>query len=689
MKKSSFFKSLPFKLLVGVVIGILAGLALNANDGTGLTNAILNIIVTLKYVLGQIISFCVPLIIIGFIAPSITKMGNNASRLLLLAVCIAYVSSVGAALFSTAAGYALIPHLSIVTDVDGLKELLEMVFELSIPQIMPVMSALVFSIMIGLAAAWNKAKLITGMLEEFQKIVLSIVSRILIPILPLFIGFTFCSLAYEGSITKQLPVFLKVIIIVMIGHYIWMALLYTIAGVYSGKNPLTYAELTAAMPQCGGEHVFSYRAMGSTGSFICTWMIVLGYVSVACFEACAFPTIITYLWPGFLKGYMYTVAGFDIYASWLITAIVIAFLIMMINIIGAKTAAILQTVLTCIIGGAGILLIVASVINGTVDNLDGQIFAGTTAGVNIKAIIGVAAMSPFYFIGFDVIPQAAEEINVPPKKIGNILILSVVLAVIFYAFVIIAVGFVMNPGDIIASQEATGLVTADAMAAAFNTKIMAKVIIVGGMCGIVTSWNSFLLGGSRAMYSMAESYMIPKFFAKLHPKHKTPVNALILIGILTMLAPFAGRKMLVWISDAGNFGCCFAYCMVALSFMILRKKEPDMPRPYKVPCYKFFGTMAVIMSGFMVAMYCIPGSGGNLILQEWLMVLGWSALGVVFYVVCKVKYKESFGTLVEIISDEDAATLMPEADEEELDKVIDAAIDRVLMQKSDLIGGTV
>ena len=473
------------------------------------------------------------------------------------------------------------------------------------------------------------------------------------------------------------------------GGVIGAALGFVIGGIMIFFVGLTYAELTAAMPQCGGEHVFSYRAMGATGSFICTWMIVLGYVSVACFEACAFPTIITYLWPGFLKGYMYTVAGFDIYASWLITAIVIAFLIMLINIIGAKTAAILQTVLTCIIGGAGILLIVASVINGTVDNLDGQIFAGTTTGVNIKAIIGVAAMSPFYFIGFDVIPQAAEEINVPPKKIGNILILSVVLAVIFYAFVIIAVGFVMNPGDIIASQEATGLVTADAMAAAFNTKIMAKVIIVGGMCGIVTSWNSFLLGGSRAMYSMAESYMIPKFFAKLHPKHKTPVNALILIGILTMLAPFAGRKMLVWISDAGNFGCCFAYCMVALSFMILRKKEPDMPRPYKVPCYKFFGTMAVIMSGFMVAMYCIPGSGGNLILQEWLMVLGWSALGGVFYVVCKVKYKESFGTLVEIISDEDAATLMPEADEEELDKVIDAAIDRVLMQKSDLIGGTV
>ena len=119
------------------------------------------------------------------------------------------------------------------------------------------------------------------------------------------------------------------------GGVIGAALGFAIGGIMIFFVGLTYAELTAAMPQCGGEHVFSYRAMGSTGSFICTWMIVLGYVSVACFEACAFPTIITYLWPGFLKGYMYTVAGFDIYASWLITAIVIAFLIMLINIIGA------------------------------------------------------------------------------------------------------------------------------------------------------------------------------------------------------------------------------------------------------------------------------------------------------------------------------------------------------------------
>lgn len=238
MKKNSFFKSLPFKLLVGVILGIVLGLVLNSTDGSGFTTGVLNVVVTLKYILGQLINFCVPLIIIGFIAPSITKLGNSASRMLGVAIIIAYASSVGAALFSTAAGYTLIPHLSIVTDVEGLKELPPVVFELAIPQIMPVMSALVFSVMIGLAATWNKSRMITGILDEFQTIVLSLVSKVIIPILPFFIALTFCGLAYEGSITKQFPVFLQVILIVLVGHFIWMALLYILAGIYSKENPM-------------------------------------------------------------------------------------------------------------------------------------------------------------------------------------------------------------------------------------------------------------------------------------------------------------------------------------------------------------------------------------------------------------------------------------------------------------------
>ena len=238
MKKNSFFSSLPFKLIVGVALGIIFGLVLNANDTHPVASAALNVISSLKYVLNQLIMFCVPLIIIGFIAPSITKLGNSASRMLSVAIVIAYVSSLGAALFSMAAGYTLIPHLSIITDVEGLKTLPDAVFQLNIPQIMSVMSALVFSVLVGLAATWNKANLITGILDEFQKIVLSIVSKVVIPLLPLYIGLTFCGLAYEGSITKQFPVFVQIIVIVLIGHFIWMTLLYVLAGAYSHENPI-------------------------------------------------------------------------------------------------------------------------------------------------------------------------------------------------------------------------------------------------------------------------------------------------------------------------------------------------------------------------------------------------------------------------------------------------------------------
>ena len=227
MKK--ILKSLPFQLLLGVIIGIVLGLISN--------EAVMNVIVTIKFILGELINFCVPLIVIGFIAPSITKLGKNASRILGVAVLLAYVSSVLAALGSMAAGYGLIPHLSIVSEVDGLKELPEIVFQLEIPQIMSVMSALAFSILIGLAATWTKADAVIRLLDEFQQIVLMIVSKIVIPILPVFIALTFWSLAYEGTITKQLPVFLKVVLIVMVGHFIWMAVLYAVGGIYSGNNP--------------------------------------------------------------------------------------------------------------------------------------------------------------------------------------------------------------------------------------------------------------------------------------------------------------------------------------------------------------------------------------------------------------------------------------------------------------------
>ena len=231
----SIVKSLPFRLLVGVVVGIVLGLWAG---GASFGSQVMQVVLTIKELLGSIINFCVPLIIIGFIAPSITRLKQNASRMLLLALVLAYGSSVLAALLSMSAGFAIIPALSIQSAAEGLNELPELLFNLEIAPIMSVMSALVFSVLVGLAATWAKAEVITKVLEEFQRVVLEMVVRVVIPILPFFIAGTFCGLAYEGSITRQLPVFLIVILIVMVGHYIWMAVLYGAAGLYSGSNPL-------------------------------------------------------------------------------------------------------------------------------------------------------------------------------------------------------------------------------------------------------------------------------------------------------------------------------------------------------------------------------------------------------------------------------------------------------------------
>ena len=228
--------SLPLKLLIGIAIGVICGLIVPQGSTLPFAGAVENVVGTAKYIMGQLINFCVPLIIIGFIAPSITKLGSSATRMLMVAIVIAYVSSILAAFMSMGAGYAIIPHLNIAAVAEEEGAGLPVKFELNIPQIMPVMSALVFSVLIGLAAMWTKAKTIDAILQEFQNIVLDVVKKVVIPVLPFFIGTTFFQLGWNGSITKQLPIFLIVIVIVMIGHYIWLTVLYGVAGAYSGRS---------------------------------------------------------------------------------------------------------------------------------------------------------------------------------------------------------------------------------------------------------------------------------------------------------------------------------------------------------------------------------------------------------------------------------------------------------------------
>jgi len=384
----------------------------------------------------------------------------------------------------------------------------------------------------------------------------------------------------------------------------------------------TYAELAAAMPKAGGEHVYSYRALGRNASFLCTWAILLAYASVVTFEAVALPTVVEYLIPDFSRGYLWTVAGWDVNASWVAVGAGAGVVMTAINVIGIKTAARLQMLVTLLILLAGAALIFGAAITGDSNNMT-PLFTDS-----YKGMLGVLVIVPTMMVGFDVIPQSAEEIDLPFEQIGKLLVFSILLAVAWYMLIIWGVSMGLG----VEERQASALPTADATAAVLGTEWGGKLLILGGVGGILTSWNAFLIGASRAIYALSQAGQLPAFLGVLHPRFNTPHRAVIAVGVLSMLAPLLGRQALVWLVDAGSFGVVIAYAFVALSFMVLRYREPDMPRPYQVKYWKVTGIAAFVLSCAIMMLF-MPFSPAALIWPyEWAIVGGWWLVGLVMMV---------------------------------------------------------
>ncbi|MFD1361756.1 APC family permease [Lentibacillus salinarum] len=396
---------------------------------------------------------------------------------------------------------------------------------------------------------------------------------------------------------------------------------------------LTYAELASALPLAGGELVYSFKAMGRIVSFIATWAVILGYVSVIAFEAVALPTVFEYLIPNYSQGHLYTVAGWDVTLTWAGIGIIGSIIIAWVNYRGIKLTSSITVILTGLILAAGVLLITGGTVSGNVETMQ-PFFAAGSAG-----IMSVIIMTPFMFVGFDVIPQAAEEINVPQKRIGQLLIVSVVLAVLWYVAVIFGVSRMLSPAELSESN----LVTADAMAKAFgDSRMMGNLLVLGGIGGILTSWLGFYVGGSRAIYALARAGMLPKSLGELHPKYNTPHKAIILIAVLSTAAPLLGRPALEWLVNAGGLGLVVAWLMVAISFIILRKKDPEMERPFKLSGGTLIGWIAVVMSIGVGILY-MPGMPSALVWPyEWAIIGLWVILGFVLYNVSMAKYGTAY-----------------------------------------------
>lgn len=395
---------------------------------------------------------------------------------------------------------------------------------------------------------------------------------------------------------------------------------FVIGGVAILLISLIYAELASALPFAGGEHVYSERALGSGASFICTWGIILGYASVVTFEAVALPTVLDSLIPGLDQVYLWQIAGWDIYLSWVLVGVLGAAIMTVVNVLGVRMVALVQSVVVIAILLVGVLLVSGAVVTGDISNMQ-PLFKDGVAGITL-----VLVMVPFMFVGFDTIPQVAEEVDLPFRDIGVVLIASVAMAIVWYGLIILAVGLVLDQTAI----DASTTVTAEANARIYG-EVGGTVLLVAGLAGIITSWNAFILGGSRAIYALANSGLLPKFLGQLHPKYHTPTNAIVLLGVLSALGPFFGRPALVWVVNAGSLGIVIAYVMVTWSFLVLRNREPSLDRPYKVPFGQFVGRLALVLAIGMTLLY-LPGSPAALLWpQEWGIIIAWIILGGFLY----------------------------------------------------------
>ena len=398
---------------------------------------------------------------------------------------------------------------------------------------------------------------------------------------------------------------------------------FTLGGLAICLIGLTYSELASAMPRAGGEHVYTHRALGPNFSFLCTWALLFSYINVCLFEAVALPAAVEYLFPEIRVGTLWNVLGADVDIGFVIVGVAGTALVTWANYVGIKTASLAQTIVTILIVLSGLLLISGATLYGEPENI--MHFVEPAIG----GIMVVLIMVPGMLVGFDVIPQSAEEIDLKPQKIGLLLIVSVICAVIWYVAISGAVGLAIPHSEVSQSNMAT----ADAASNLWGGSWAGVILVLGGIGGILTSWNAFIVGASRVIFALSESGRIPKVFSKIHPKYQTPYVAILSLGILSAAATLFGRTILVWLINTGSFAVTVAFLLVAISFLVLRKKEPEMERPFKVTHPNLVGYGAVFLSlGLLSAFF--PWSPSALAWpEEWSTLLIWTTLGllILFY----------------------------------------------------------
>ncbi|TGJ77211.1 APC family permease [Caproiciproducens galactitolivorans] len=404
-----------------------------------------------------------------------------------------------------------------------------------------------------------------------------------------------------------------------------------------------FGELTAAIPISGGIVEYVDRTYGSKVSYYTGWLLALGNGILCPWEAIAISTLVSEkfgeFFPVLRSVKLYTILGADVYLFPTLISLCFAVYVISLNFKGASSAAKLQAFLTKALLAGMVLAMGISLFKGGPQNI--QPFfskvngpASSTDANNLFAgILSVLVMTPFFYAGFDTIPQQAEEAaeGLDWNKFGKIIGLALLASGGFYMICIYSFGSIIPWTEFVKSS-----VPALACLKSINIVLYVVMLCIATM-GPMGPMNSFYGASTRIMLAMGRKGQLPETFSRLDPKKGTPVTANILMSVLTLAGPFLGNKMLVPLTNVSALAFIFSCTMVSFACLKMRKTEPNLNRPYKVPGGKLGIGAACVAGSIIIGLLVVPASPAALKPVEWAIVFGWLAVGLLLSILSSRK----------------------------------------------------
>lgn len=400
---------------------------------------------------------------------------------------------------------------------------------------------------------------------------------------------------------------------------------------------VSYGFMIQNFPVSGGEFAYTYLGFGRDQAFVCGWFLTLGYLSIVALNASALALLGRFVAPAIAeRGLLYNIAGWQVYFGEVAIASIALIFFAWMNIRGATLSGKVQFIF-CMVLIAGIVLTVLGVLlhpSTPLSNVQ-PVFSPEVPA--LSAVLAMVAIAPWAYVGFDNVPQAAEEFDFSAAKAFRLIVLAIIVAAILYSAMIFATAIATPWQDLVASQPVWG--TGEAIAGLFGG--LGILVLAIALCmGIFTGLNGFYVSSSRLMFAMGRARILPNIFARLHPRYGTPYAGIIFTCLVCLIAPWFGREVLLWIVDMSAVGVTIAYfyaCFVA--FRLFRWSATDTATIQTAalegvvsPVKKTLSLLGALTGLSFLGLLLIPGSPGFLGTPSWIALIGWILLGAIFYI---------------------------------------------------------